>query len=205
MLERLLPKERAYFDVFDDIADRANRAAGLLGELFAEPALLENRASAIKALEHEADEIVRNLNVRLGASFITPIDSEDIRDIAARLDDIVDRIDGTAWRALEFRISEVRLPALRLCEAIVRETDRIALMVKEIRRSSAVLADASVVRAIEEEGDAVYLAAVSELFVNPPEPLTVLKWKELYDQLEETIDACRHAAGILERVAVKHG
>ena len=158
----------------------------------------------IEALEHEADRVVREINVQLDTALITPFDREDVHLLASHLDDVVDLIDDAARRAVAFRIGEVREPATRLADVLVRAGEALDAAVAHLRNSRLVLMRSREVRPLEIEGDAVYAAAVSELFAGRPEPLEVLKWKELYDCLEQAVDECAHAAGVLESISLKH-
>ena len=204
MFQRLLSTDRQVFEQFAELASRLPAAARLLRRLFAEPAALAQHAAAIEALEHAADRVVRDINVQLDTALITPIDREDVHLLASHLDDVVDLIDDAARRAVAFRIREVREPATRLADVLVRAGEALDAAVAHLRNSRLVLARSREVRQLEREGDAVYAAAVSELFAGRPDPLEVLKWKELYDCLEAAVDECAHAAGVLESISLKH-
>ena len=204
MFERLLSTDRQVFEQFAELASRLPAAARLLQRLFAEPAALGQHAAAIEALEHEADRVVREINVQLDTALVTPIDREDVHLLASRLDDVVDLIDDAARRAVAFRIGGVREPATRLADVLVRAGEALEAAVTHVRDSRLALARSREVRHLEKDGDAVYAAAVSELFAGRPDPLEVLKWKELYDCLEGAVDECAHAAGVLESISLKH-
>jgi uncharacterized protein len=204
MFQRLLSTDRQVFEQFAELASRLPAAARLLRRLFAEPAALGRHAAAIEALEHQADRIVREINVQLDTALITPIDREDVHLLASRLDDVVDLIDDAARRAVAFRIAEAREPVTRLADVLVRAGEALEAAVAHVRNSRLVLARSREVRQLEKEGDAVYAAAVSELFAGRPDPIELLKWKELYDCLEQAVDECAHAAAVLESISLKH-
>ena len=204
MLEWLWSSERQFFERFTDIAARVTRAARMLEHLFREPWQREQRAAAIKALEHEADQSVREVHVRMNENFVIPIDSEDVQLVATHLDDVMDWIDATARRAVDFRVAEVRGPAVRLAAVLVCAAERLERAVARIKDAGAVLEDAQGIRRLEREGDTLYGEAVGALFEGQPNPLEVLKWKELYDDLEGAIDACQHASAVLESISLKH-
>ena len=205
---RLIPRDEQFFDMFAELARRITRAAELLRELFQDPSRMRAAEQAIKAVEHEADQLVLQVNKKIDTSFVTPLDREDIHLLANRLDNVVDLIDGTARRAMMFRITEVRPPAFALTDVLVRAGKMIEEQVRDIRKAPLVAATGQRIKALEEEGDAVYSQAVGDLF-DPtagaaPDPLTVMKWKELYDKLEEAMDECEDVSNTLESIALKN-
>ena len=139
MLNKLIPRDELFFDMFDEIARRMSAAAKLLKQLFAEPSRISEHVAAIKTIEHEADVITHDVIVRINRSFITPFDREDIHELASRLDDVVDLIDGTARRAVMFRITTVREPARQLAAVIVRAADSLEAAVVAIKKPKIVI------------------------------------------------------------------
>jgi uncharacterized protein len=204
MFDWLRSGERQFSDLFVEVATRATRAARALEQLFREPLQRERLAAAIKALEHEADRSVREVHVHLSKTFLAAIDSGDVHSVATHLDDVMDWIDATAHRAIAFRVTEVRAPAVRLVGVLVGATERLERAVVHIKDPHVVLENVQAIRQLEAEGDALYGEAVSALFVGRPDPLEVLEWKEIYDHLEEAIDACKHASAVLESISLKH-
>lgn len=193
--------------MFAELARRITTSGRLLHQLFSEPARLRELEGQIKVVEHEADLIVLQVNKRIDASFVTPIDREDIHLLAKRLDNVVDLMDGTARRAVMFRITETRPPALALAEVLVRAGEVIEQQVANIKRPSVVTSHGERIKKLEEEGDAIYQRAVGELFdaeSGHPNPLEVIKWKELYDKLEEAMDECEDVSNVLESIALKN-
>ena len=201
---RLIPRDEQFFDLFSQIAQRITASAELLAKLFAHPERLDEYVGAIKALEHEADGLTHQVNLRLDKSFITPLDREDIHVLASRLDNVVDLIDGTARRAKMFRIQESREPAGRLADVLVRSAKEIGVAVGGMKQQKVVAASAQKIKELEEEGDATYHEAVGELFDGNIDALEVMKWKDLYDTLETALDECEDVANTLESIALKN-
>lgn len=199
-----LPKDEKFFDLFEALAARLSRSAELLQELFARPEEMGRIVSSIKEVEHEADELTRSVIARIDKSFVTPLDREDIHMLTSRLDEVIDLVDGTARRAMMFHLAESREPARRLAAIIVKASALIRSGVAEIRRPRSVAEVASQLKSLEEEGDAVYQAAIADLFRGSPDPLEVLKWKEVYDKLEDTLDQCEDVANVLESISIKN-
>ena len=205
---RLIPRDEHFFDMFAQLAKRITRSAQLLRELFTHPSRLEEFETAIKDVEHEADELVHDVNRRIDTSFVTPLDREDIHLLATRLDNVVDLIDGTARRATMFRITETRQPALGLTDVLVRAGEIIEQQVRDIKKPQAVAEHGRRIKKLEEEGDALYHHAVGELFDrtngHAPDPIEIIKWKELFDKLEEAMDECEDVSNVLESIALKN-
>lgn len=201
---RLIPRDVAFFEMFEQLASRLTASAKLLSQLFAEPARLEQFTAAIKTVEHEADTITHDIISRIDKSFVTPIDREDIHLLASRLDNVVDLVDGTARRAAMFHITEVQQPARKLCDVLVLACDALEGAVLRMKDSKVVVEAGRQVKMREEEGDALYHEAVGALFRGTPDPLEVIKWKELYDTLERALDQCEDVANVLESIALKH-
>jgi predicted phosphate transport protein (TIGR00153 family) len=202
---RLIPRDDVFFSMFASLASRATASARLLAELFANPGRLAELVTAIKQLEHEADTITHDVIARINRTFVTPIDREDIHLLASRLDDVIDQIDGTARRALMFRIDEVREPAIRMTAILIRSGEAIEGAVTHVKKPTIVVQQSVKVKQLEEEGDAVYHAAVGGLFEGTPDPIQVIKWKELYDTIERALDRCEDVANTLESIALKNG
>ena len=204
MLNKLLPKDERFFEMFIELARRATASARLLDKLLAEPHNLQQHVQAIKDLEHEADIITHQTIAKLQRAFLTPIDREDIHMLVQQLDDVIDLIDGCARRAHMFNIREVREPGRRLAEVIVRATEAIEWAVTSMKTAKIVEARSREIKKLEEEGDALYSAAIVELFSGDLDALEVIKWKELYDTMERTIDQCEDVANVLESITIKH-
>ncbi len=201
---RLIPRDEHFFELFSQLAQRITTSAKLLHELFSDPARIAHFETAIKNVEHEADDLAYEVNARIDTSFVTPIDREDIHRLASRLDNVVDLIDGTARRAVMFHITETRQDALQLTGVLVRAAALIEQSVNEVKKPKNVAVNGREMKRLEEEGDAVYQAAIGRLFAGQPDPLDVIKWKELFDKLEEAIDECDDVSNVLESIALKN-
>jgi uncharacterized protein len=205
MLGRLIPRDQEFFALFNELAEHLATAARLLRELFDEPAQLPAKVRAIKDVEHKADQLTVEINARIDRSFVTPIDREDIHELTTRLDDVIDLLDGTARRAEMLHIgTNVREPARQLARLLQEATEHIRRGVNGIRRPKDVNASAIEVKRIEEEGDAIYHVAVGELFRGNPNPLDVMRWKEIYDHLEESTDSCMGVVHSLQSISLKN-
>jgi uncharacterized protein len=205
MLSRLIPRDEQFFELFDQLAVHLTTTARLLSQLFSEPHRMGEHVRAIKDIEHKADLLTARVNTRIDQSFITPIDREDIHLLASRLDDVIDLLDGTARRFEMLHINEVREPAKQMSGVLVRAADRIQSAVTGIRKPAQVNEHTVAIKALEEEGDAIYHDAVGALFAGEPNAIEVIKWKEMYDTLERTIDSCMAVAQAVQSISLKNG
>jgi uncharacterized protein Yka (UPF0111/DUF47 family) len=204
MLSRLIPRDEHFFDLFNQLAGHIRTAAQLLDQLFADPSRTTDLARAIKDEEHLADQLTLSINQRIDKSFITPIDREDIHLLASRLDDVIDRLDGTARRVVMLHINEVREPAQKMAHVILRASEHIGLAVASIKKPSEVAVQAAKIKQLEVEGDALYHEAVGALFAGTPDAIEVIRWKEIYESLEMAIDQCMGVANAVQSISLKN-
>lgn len=202
---RLIPSDQRFFDQLTDLASRIPTAAALVQDLFADPTRLDELVAAVKDLEHAADAVTHDIVSRLDTTFVTPLDREDIHGLATKLDTVIDLLDGTVRRAQRYRITAVDASAAQLAAVLVRAATALAMAVAELRHPKAVIARTREVKRLEEEADTIYHAAVGRLFEGDLDAIEVIKWKDIYDVLEDAADECHHAAQVLESVAIKQG
>ena len=204
---RLLPRDEEFFDLFEQVAKRCHEAAGHLKDLFSgKSEKWAYSIEAIKRLEHECDNITHEVVNRLDRTFITPIDREDIHLLSSDLDDVIDRIDGTARRVQIFKLTEPPAEGvLGLTDVILRITEVITQAVGKLRNDHQAVINYSIqAKKLEEEGDALYQDILARLFETEKDPIRLIKWKEIYDNLETTIDQAEDVANDLESIALKH-
>jgi predicted phosphate transport protein (TIGR00153 family) len=204
---RLLPRDERFFDLFTQVATLNVEAAKQLHQLLQSDEQRRGPISeAIKRCEHQADELTHEVVSRLDRSFITPLDREDIHLLASRLDDVLDRIDGAARRTTIFRAGSPPQGAVMLAEVIHRATAALleAVQVLNTGKTQTIIAACIQVKRMEEEGDAIYHEWLARLFDGRTEALEVMKWKEIYDTLEKTLDQAEDVANVLESIAIKH-
>ena len=199
-----LPRDEKYFSQFTEMARRIHESARTLNRFFTGEATVAAAADQIKRLEHECDEISHEILRDIDRTFITPIDREDIHQLAVRLDDVIDLVDGTIRRVTLFKIAEPTELSRRLSAIIVKATAEVVDAVGELRKQKGVVEHCIRIKQFENEGDVTYQEAVASLFTGKVEPLEVIKWKDIYDNLERTIDQCAGVAQMLESVVLKH-
>jgi predicted phosphate transport protein (TIGR00153 family) len=201
---RLIPRDEQFFPMFGSLAEKLSTSAELLEQLFAEPGRLQEMVQKIKDVEHEADILTHDIIVRIDRSFVTPIDREDIHLLASRLDDVIDLVDGVARRAQMFRLREFRPQAHLLADVLRRATEVIEASVQNLKKPKLVMQRSGELKKLEEEGDSIYHAAIGSLFDDGADALEVIKWKELFDKLEDAVDLCDDVWNVIETIALKN-
>jgi predicted phosphate transport protein (TIGR00153 family) len=204
---RLLPRDEKFFELFTAVAAFTVEAAALLQELLqAEAPRRTAIVDQIKRLEHQADQVTHEVVTRLDRVFITPLDREDIHLLASRLDDVIDLIDGTARRLQMFRAGKAPEGAVLISDVIGRAVAQLQVAVRSLEKNKGgtVLEACVQVKRLEEEGDSLYHEWLGRLFEGEPDPLTIIKWKEIYDNLEKTLDDIEDASNVLESISIKH-
>jgi uncharacterized protein len=201
---RLIPRDERFFDLFAEMAGMLTQSAAQLQQLFADPSRLDEHVTTIKNLEHQADRLTAEANRKVDTTFVTPLDREDIHTLVNRLDNVVDLIDGCARRAQIYRITEARDPAIRMCAVLGEACGQIREAVASMKKPQMVYEHGVRIKRLEEQGDAIYHDTLGQLFAGTPDPLTVMKWKDLYDCLETAIDECHYVSMALESISLKN-
>lgn len=201
---KLFSKDETFFDHFRQLAVHIGSAASLLRNIFENPTDAQRIASEIKRVETEGDQIVHLINQRIDTSFVTPLDREDIHLLAKRLDNVIDLINGAARRVVMFRVTESRPGGVEMASILERAGSEILTSIADITKRQKMMAHGRTIKALEEEGDARYAEAVGALFDRELPAIEVLKWKEIFDALEEAIDECEDVSNALESIAVKN-
>ena len=202
---RLLPREEEFFTLFIEVANRNKEAVEHLRQLFqAPPDRRTPQVEAIKRLEHEADQVTHEVVNRLDRTFITPLDREDIHQLASDLDDVMDAMDGTARRAQIFRLGESPQGVLRLLDVMKRMMTALSEAVNRLKKGDDVMRFCVEAKQLEEEGDAIYHEALGQLFEKERDAIELIKWKEIYDNLEGTLDQAEDVANVVESITIKH-
>lgn len=204
-LLNFLPKEEQYFAVFIQMTVYISAAARELKEMLADKNHdYPEYVRRIKGLEHACDELTHSISTRLNKSFITPFDREDIYTMSTELDDIVDLINDAARAIIDYDVQEIKDYAQDFADVIVRMSEQLQEIVSTLERPKNITQRLVEIHRLENEGDDIYHAAIAELFHDERDPLTVLKWKEIYEKLEAAVDHCENVANIIESVVIKH-
>jgi len=204
----LLPKDTVFYDLFEDLVQHVVASAKHLNQLVGQFPRIEALLQMIRNEEHEADNLAHQALDRLDRTFITPFDREDIHTLVGGLDDIIDAIDALVKRMPLFHVKNIPPMFVTQTEVLIKATEAVKEAVFRLRKSRK-LTDLSEtliqIHHHESVGDDNHHAAMSELFGGSTDALEVLKWKELYDYIEEAIDGCEDVGNTLERIVLKNG
>lgn len=201
----LLPRDRTFFDLFIQAGQNTLHAARLLDEMMHTWPDSGGLSRSIVEAENEGDKITHEIVQRLNSTFVTPIDREDIHELARSLDDVIDAIDAASTVIRRYRVAPVRFGARELATIIAKSTHQVRMAVDALERKHGVHERAVEVNRLENEADRVHDEALRRLFDEERDPIAVMKWKEVLDFLEEATDRCEDVANVLEGVVVKHG
>jgi predicted phosphate transport protein (TIGR00153 family) len=202
---RLIPREEKFYDDFQALADELKHGAEILEAMLAPDRPLWGKADEIKEVEHKCDFLTHEIIQRLNRTFVTPLDREDIHELARSLDDVMDSIDAAATIVRLYRLESVRFGARELARIITASTHSVRLALDALAAHKGLIAHAVEINRLENEADRVHQESVGRLFEEEQNPLTVMKWKETLDFLEAATDRCEDVANVLEGVVVKHG
>jgi len=201
---QVIPRELAFFDLFERSADGVEKATAELSVLLDDLGEADRHAQRIVDLEHAGDEITHEILALLHTTFVVPIDRHDIVHLSSSLDDILDSVDAVADLLVLHGITEP-IPQFRpLVDVLVRAASAVGRGVRDLRSYRRIDRDAAEIRRHEREGDWVYRRAVAALYSGDYKAMDVLRWKDLLEQTEEAIDRCEDIANTLESLALKH-
>jgi uncharacterized protein Yka (UPF0111/DUF47 family) len=225
----LIPRELKFFDMFDEMAAHLTRAAKKFHEMVTVFDKLDIRSHELKRDEDACDASVEKIIKALDRTFITPFDREDIHTLATSLDDIMDNMEKTSYRLEVFRIERPTPESIELARIIKESCIRVESALKllrDLRNSEKIHALVREIGQLENDADKVYRKADAALFaslvltngtgdkitgysehplhpITPIDILTLIKWRELYEWLEETVDACKHVANVISEIVIK--
>jgi predicted phosphate transport protein (TIGR00153 family) len=201
---RLIPKEEKFYDDFAALADQIRYGAGLLRAMLAPDRPIWDKADEIKEVEHKCDFLTHEIIQRLNRTFVTPLDREDIHTLARSLDDVMDAIDASATILRLYHIDTVRPGARELAHIIFDSAEELVQAIKALEGRKGVAERAVEINRLENEADRAHQAAVQTLFQEERDAIVIIKWKEIFDFLEQATDRCEDVANVLEGVVVKH-
>ena len=204
----LIPREEKFYDLFEHQVKSIEEAAHVFVELVKDWSDKHPGIARLRDLEHECDITTHEIMDKLNRTFVTPIDREDIHQLAKELDDIVDIIQAVSERMLLYNITKTTDDLVELAhtldEAVVNVSKAVTA-IRQLNRPRRILDYCIEINRLENRGDRTSERAIGNLFDTNKDPMEVLKWKEVYDQTEAAIDKCEDVANIIEGIVVKHG
>ena len=204
-MSKLFKKDEKFFKIFGQMTVYILEAAELLGNMFRNPtADLAPSASKIKDLEHKGDELTHRVIDELNKTFITPIDREDIHDLSAALDDVLDLIDSTATRIVLFQIAEPIKGVPEMCAVLLSQAMEMGAAVSNLQDNDHVVERCIEINRLENDADRLFQSAIASLFDEVKDPIDVIKRKEIIETLEAATDKAEDVANVLESIIVKN-
>ena len=204
---KLIPREESFFDLLSASAKNALASARLLRDLVEDYRDVPGRLQKLTDAEHAGDHVTHQILEKLNKTFVTPLDREDIHALTIDLDDIVDSIELVADRLLLYQIerpTELMISMVRLLERCCEQIDQAVPLLRHSKRLREILPHSIEINRLENEADKLNRAALSSLFENPQDVLYVIKWKEVYDTLEQAIDTTENVADLLHGIVIKN-
>ena len=200
----LIPKEVRFFDYFERQSEHILRAADLLKQLTYDFRDARAKAFAIKEVEHQGDLVTHEIVKKLNTTFITPLDREDIHDLATRLDDVLDYIEAAAERLVVYRIKEPTSACRAMAEVIVATAAATDRTIRCLRTMDPGFHEHAVeVNRLENSADNLLRDSLAALFDEQGDPIEVIKWKEIYETMEIVTDRCEDVANVIEGIILK--
>ncbi len=210
MVFKLKPRNDLFFTYFDQLADAISEAANLLLQFIEKPGKDSSQnLEAINQVEERGDHILSEVMVQINSSFVTPFDREDILQLARGLNSIVDHTQGTMEKIVIYKAGRPKeIYILKLAQVLEKAAEEIKIAVSklpDIRNLHQEVVEASEkIRNYEHEGDYLYRAGIALLFENTDNVVDIIKWKEIYEHLETTLDYCENVSNIIKGIAVKY-
>lgn len=200
----LAPKEHDYFRLFSELAANLDEAAQLLVRFMNEYGQARSIGAAILEHEHVGDKILHDIVKRLNRSFITPIDREDIYDLVATMDEVLDYIEAAADSMVLYRVDAPTEYARRQAQVIAEAATVLHRLIDDLEKRTDLMERVISVNSLENEGDRIVREAIAALFDDDMDARDVIKWKDIYELLESAIDECEHVANVIESIVLKH-
>jgi hypothetical protein len=202
-LNKLLPRNDSFFDLFVALAENIHAGSGVLVELLHKDDGADKYAERIKDLEHIGDNLTHSLMMRLNQSFITPFDREDIHLLASRIDDVLDLVDAAASRMVTYRIERVRPGVADLAAVLHEATGQVVAAVRALGKQDHILNYCIEINRLENESDRLCRTLIAQLFDEEKDALQIIKWKEIIEVIETAVDKCEDVANVIETVTLK--
>jgi uncharacterized protein Yka (UPF0111/DUF47 family) len=202
----LFPKKIDFFEIFDRAIDNLAKATDQLVEMFKEPSDFDKKAKVMYEFEQEGDILTHDIMKELNRTFLTPIDREDIHALASRIDDVLDLIWAAVDRMGVYRLDKPTPEAISIAEDLQMTSVILRKVIGELRSKnySHVQEHCIEINRLENRVDRLYRDALGKLVNSPNDPVYIIKWKDIYQLLEDASDRCEDIANILESIVVKH-
>ena len=203
LLQRLLPREEGFFDLFRKQAENIHRGAEAFLKMLLHYTGVPEQVQNIKAIEHAGDEITHQTFLMLNRTFITPFDREDIHELVSTMDDVIDLVDAAASRFVLYRVETLRVGTLGLAGVLVAATKELAAAIHAIEKPDAAMKHCIEINRYENESDRICRTLIAQLFDEEKDPVQIIKWKEIFEVIETAVDKCEDVANVIESIILK--
>ena len=200
----LVPRTSEFYDLFTAAGENALEVARLVDARFRAFPEREVRQAQIKELENKGDDLTREIIELLNTQYITPFDREDIYELAKAIDDVVDFIENASDLLTLYKVDRPMPQSLEQCRILVEATEHLSRALGELRGLRNAERHLVRVKAFEDEADSLLREAIAGLFENHVDPVEVIRWKDIFEALEDAIDACETAADVVGNIVVKN-
>jgi predicted phosphate transport protein (TIGR00153 family) len=204
---RLLPHDKSFFNHFEAQGKKTVEGCRAFKQMIDDPTALEGKAEGIKQIEHECDEITHAVVEALHKTFITPIDRNDIYRLITKMDDIMDLVEAAAERLALYDMPKMTKEAGDLATCLVQSAEHVLGAVSGIRnldKPNGILQHCVEINRLENAADGILRTALARLFREEKDPISVIKWKEIYETLEAATDRCEDVANVIEGVVLEN-
>ncbi len=204
---RLFPKEENFFELFEELATKILEGSQFFLEMTKTRDYSEPKVAKLKELEHEADVITHNTYEKMHKTFLTPIDREDIYALVNKMDSIMDVIEATAIRIHMYKVKKPDdeiIKQAKILNDAVKKIKEIVHGLRDMKNSKMILDGCVEINTLENAGDVTLRTIITNLFMKEQDAIELIKWKEIFERIEEAIDVCEDVSNIVEGIVLKH-
>jgi hypothetical protein len=205
---RLIPREEKFFDLFEELVAKIEEGGDLFLDLLENYEDVPQKTARLRRIEHEADTITHRTYEKMHKTFLTPLDREDIYALVNKLDSIMDMIESASARMMLYRIKEP-IPEVidqsMILNVAIAKIKEIMPALRNMKNAPIILKACVVIKTLENDGDIVLRTAMANLFEREKDPFDLIKWKEILERVEESIDVCDDVANLVEGIVLKNG
>jgi len=204
---RFFPKEEKFFDLFEELISKIEEGGKMFMEMVETYEYPPQKIAKLKELEHEADVITHRTYEKMHKTFLTPLDREDIYALVNKMDSIMDMTEAAAARMHLYKVKKPTKVIIDQSKILILAIEKVKLIVHAMRdmKNSKMIMEACVeINTLENEGDIVLRSAMVDLFEHEKDAVELIKWKEIFERIEEAIDVCEDVSNIVEGIVLKH-
>ena len=204
---RLVPREEIFFDYFEELADKIEDGGRIFLAMTENHDYSEGKIAKLKDIEHEADAITHRTYEKMHKTFLTPLDREDIYTLVNKMDTIVDLIEDTAVRIYLYKVKKPDDEIIKQAKILVEAITKIKIVIhalRDMKNAKMILGVCIEINTLENAGDIVLRTIIADLFVKEKDAMELLKWKEIFERIEEALDVCEDVSNIVEGIVLKH-